>query len=352
MSMRNKKVLVRIDCNVPLKHGKIADDFKIRAHIPTIKGLLRQGAQVFLITHLEQNGIVPHLDFLLVYLERALGTKVGFIRGRVPVSVREYRERVILFDNIRLNPGEKKNDKNLARRIAAWGNLYINDAFAESHRPYASIISIPKLLPSFLGPVIKNEMRMLSKLFHPPHPFLAIISGNKFATKEPFIKKFLQRADGVFIGGALANTFLSQRGIAVGKSRTEKVSIPKSILEHPKIILPVDGIKRGGAIYDIGPETAKILADLVKNSRCVLWNGTLGVCEKGFVFGTRALARAIGASRAYSVVGGGDTAAAIHALKLKKNFDFISTGGGAMLDFLVDGGLPGIDAIQKKRKLK
>lgn len=344
-----KIVLLRVDFNVPIQRWKIVDDFKIRAHIPTIHDLLRRGAQVFLITHLEQNGIVPHLDFVRRHLEHILRMKVGFLRGQIIAQLMPFSEQVVLFDNIRLNSDEKKNDVGFARRLAHWGDVYINDAFAESHRPYTSIIGVPKFLPSFLGPLVKKEVLMLSKLFMPRHPFLVVIAGNKFATKEPLISKFLEKADHIFIGGALANTFLKARGNNIGKSIAEKITIHKKLLWNKKIILPTDFTVKNGVIYDSGPATAKILEDLVKKSKFILWNGTLGLCEKGFDFGTKSFAEALGKSKAYKIAGGGDTVTAIHKFGLQKNFDFLSTGGGAMLEFLTTGTLPGIDAIKKKK---
>ena len=347
MNFRGKKVLLRVDFNVPLSGGKVADDFRIRAHIPTIKMLLKKGAQVFLITHLEVNGKTPHLGVVRNLLERLLDLRVGFARGKLPVS-RRFFERAVLLDNIRLNPGEKKNDLKFAKLLATWGDYYINDAFAVSHREHASIVLLPKLLPHETGPLLKAEIKNLSKFFKPRRPFLVIIGGKKFETKEPLISKLLKSADAVFIVGAIGNTFLAKRGVDVGKSKVENVKIPKSLLWSPKILLPEDWAMKGGVILDAGPKTVRALSQLAKKAEFVLWNGTLGLCEKGFEYGTRTLAKELGKSKAYKVVGGGDTVAAIRKFKLEKNFDFISTGGGAMLEFLAKGTLPGIEALKRK----
>lgn len=342
------RVLLRVDFNVPLKNGKVVDDFKIQKTIPTIKKLLRADNQIFLITHLEIDGKTPSLDPIKNALEKLLGFKIGFARGKLPLKPKKFSERVVLLDNIRLNPGEKKNDLKFAKRIAAFGDYYINDAFAESHRKYVSIVLLPKLLPHESGPLLKEEIKHLSRFFKPRHPFLVVIAGKKFETKEPLILKFLKSADAVFIGGAIGNTFLARRRIGVGKSKVESVKISQNFIWNNKILLPEDWTAKNGVILDAGQKTVKTLNELAKASKFVLWNGTLGLCEKGFEYGTRTFARELRKSKAYKVVGGGDTVAAIRKFKLEKNFDFISTGGGAMLEFLAKGTLPGIEALKKK----
>src|SRR3989338_7465799 len=361
------KVLLRVDFNVPLKNGKVADDFRIRASLPTIRHWLNKSAQVFLITHLEENGNVPHLDAVRKSLEELLGMEVGFARGKLQAKSCEFAERVVLFDNIRLNPGEKNCDLRFAKLLASCGDYYVNDAFSASHRQHASIFLLPKLLPHEAGPLLKREVENLSKFFKPTHPFLFTLGGKKFETKEPLIERFLKSADAIFVGGALGNTFLSRRGYRVGSSRVEDVKISRYVITNHKILLPEDvvllrgkskktlpliptsNIEHGDLIYDAGPKTVKAISDLAKEAKFVLWNGTLGVCEKGFASGTKALAKALGESKAFKVVGGGDTVAAIRKFKLEKNFDFISTGGRAMLEFLAKGTLPGIAALGEPR---
>ncbi len=350
MILKNKKVLLRADFNVPIAHGRVADDFRIRATVPTIKKILSEGAKIFLISHLEESGKIPHLDAVYKKLKTLLKSDVKFWRGKLDKFPKNTEGRIVLLDNIRLNPGEKKNDPKFAERLASIGDIFINDAFSDSHRRHASIVGIPKFLTSFLGDLFHKEINMLSRAFRPPHPFLLIVAGNKFETKEPLLNKFLKIADHVFIGGALANTFLRQRGFDIGKSETEKIKIPKNILWHKKILLPVDYIEKNNIIYDAGPKTIKILNNIAQKSKFILWNGTLGLCEKGFNSGTRELAKSLGKSKAYKIVGGGDTVAAIRKFKLEKNFNFVSTGGGAMLEFLATGTLPGIDAIKNSTK--
>lgn len=360
-----RKVLLRVDFNVPLKNGKVADDFRIRASLPTIQHWLRTGAQVFLITHSEENGELLHLDAVKCLLEELLGLPVGFARDKLPDVPEKFAERVVLFDNIRLNAGEKKCDPRFAETLASWGDYYVNDAFAASHREHASIVLLPKLLPHEAGLLFQKEVENLSKFFKPQRPFLFILGGKKFETKEPIISRFLTNADAIFVGGALGNTFLSHRGYRVGFSNVERVHISRYVLTNHKILLPEDvvllrgkkkktvslvptsNIEHGDLIYDAGPKTIKELADLAKEAKSILWNGTLGVCENGFTYGTKTFAKELGKSKAFKVVGGGDTVAAIRKFKLEKNFDFISTGGGAMLEFLAKGTLPGIEALKK-----
>ncbi len=362
MNLRGKKVIIRVDFNVPIAKGKIADDFRIRSTMPSIKYYLSKGAKVLLVTHLETDDKTPHFDVVAKYLECAFKTKIRFIKGPVPEHVQNFPESILLFDNIRLNSGEKKNDLKFAKKLAGWGDFYVNEAFSASHREHASIVSLPKYLPYEAGPLLKKEIAELSKFFKPKHPFLFILGGKKFETKEPLVSKFLKSADAIFIGGALGNTFLALRGTSVGASKVEDIAIPDNILWNNKILLPEDAVvSRGGKkktvaihevakddlIYDAGSQTARALGELAKKAKLVLWNGTLGFCENGFNYGTRELAKDIGQSKAFRLVGGGDTVAALRQMKLEKNFDFISTGGGAMLEFLAKGTLPGIKALKK-----
>ena len=339
-----KRALLRVDFNFPF-------EYRVLETLPTIKKVLKGGDTVVLMTHLEKNGQVPHLDALAGFLRKFFPSLI-FVRGRItrcpPDFFKKQTSRVFLLDNLRLNRGEAANDLGFAKALASWGDYYINDAFAASHREHASIVSLARLLPRETGLLMKKEIENLSKFFKPSRPFLFILGGKKFATKEPLIAKFLKTADAIFIGGAVANTFLAKRGVSVGKSKVEYVKIPKQILWSPKIILPEDWVEKGGVIYDAGPKTAKALAELSKSAKFVLWNGTLGLCEKGFEDGTKSLAKELGKSKAFRVVGGGDTVAAVRKFKLEKNFDFISTGGGAMLEFLAKGTLPGIEALKKK----
>jgi len=346
MRVRGKNILLRVDFNWPY-------EYRVAKTIPAVRALLKNGAaSVILITHCEKDDKIIHLDSLHKYL-RKFFKDIVFVKGpikKMPEAFFDwYKNRVVLLDNLRFSPGEQDNTLVFAKILASWGDYYVNDAFAASHREHASIVLLPKLLPHEVGPLFKKEVENLSKFFKPRHPFLVVIAGNKFATKEPLISKFIKTADAVFVGGAIGNAFLKKRGVDIGRSRVENTKIPKNILWHRKILLPEDWVTKNGVIYDAGPNTVKELVNLAKNSKLILWNGTLGLCEKGFTYGTQALALGLGRSKAYKVVGGGDTVAVIRKMKLEKNFDFISTGGGAMLEFLANGTLPGIAALGEPR---
>ena len=338
-----KRALLRVDFNFPF-------EYRVHETTPTIKELIRRGDAVVLITHFEKDGRTLHLDSLAKFL-RKLFPELIFVKGPIQLCPRNFfkqHSRIVLLDNLRLNRGEAANDPGFAKLLASWGDYYINEAFAASHRKHASIVLLPKLLPHEAGPLLKEEIKNLSRFFKPRRPFLVVIAGKKFATKEPLILKFLRSADAVFIGGAIGNTFLARRGINVEKSKIESVKIPRNVIWNNKILLPEDWTMKNGLILDAGPKTVKTLGELAQASRFILWNGTLGLCEKGFTYGTKTFAEELGKSKAYKVVGGGDTVAAIREFKAEKNFDFVSTGGGAMLEFLANGTLPGIEALKRK----
>ena len=342
-NLKDKKVLVRVDFNVPIKNGKVFDDFKIKKALPTIKFLQRKGAEVILISHLGKDGtesIKPVADCLKKYIKK----------------------NIILLDNIRKFPGEVKNDLNFARKLAKLGDIYVNDAFSVSHRSHASIVSLPKFLPSYAGFQLEEEIKNLSKVFKKPkHPFLCITGGAKFSTKIPLIRKYLRSADYVFVGGALSNNFLKAQGYEIGKSLVNNTNYNfKEILKNRKLILPedivvksgnrlinkrIDKIKKDEIILDIGSKTTKNLAQLVEKSKFILWNGPLGKYESSGARSTEKILRLVANSKIESIIGGGDIVALVSQMKIENEFSFISTGGGAMLDFLANGTLPGIKAL-------
>ena len=342
-NLKDKKVLVRVDFNVPIKNGKVFDDFKIKKALPTIKFLQRKGAEVILISHLGKDGtesIKPVADCLKKYIKK----------------------NIILLDNIRKFPGEVKNDLNFARKLAKLGDIYVNDAFSVSHRSHASIVSLPKFLPSYAGFQLEEEIKNLSKVFKKPkHPFLCITGGAKFSTKIPLIRKYLRSADYVFVGGALSNNFLKAQGYEIGKSLVNNTNYNfKEILKNRKLILPedivvksgnrlinkrIDKIKKDEIILDIGSKTTKNLAQLVEKSKFILWNGPLGKYESSGARSTEKILRLVANSKIESIIGGGDIVALVSQMKIGNKFSFVSTGGGAMLDFLANGTLPGIKAL-------
>lgn len=298
--LSGKRVLVRVDWNVPVEDGAVLDDFRIKQSLPTVEFLVNAGAKVVLMTHLEPE-------------ERSTDP----LRGYLP-------EGVEVLENLRKNPGEKENREEFAKELASGFDIYVNEAFSVSHREHASIVGVPKFLPSFAGLKFAEEVEELSKVFKPEHPFVFILGGAKFETKLPLVEKFLNIADKIFIGGAMA-----------------KHAAEMDVSKNPKITLPLGDI----AALDADEENIKLIGTLLKDAKFVVWNGPLGAYERGYTKGTLELAKLIAHSTGTSILGGADTLAAIKELNIGDKFSFVSTGGGAMLDFLANGTLPGIEAL-------
>ncbi len=354
--IRGKKVLVRVDFNVPVKDGKVADDYRIKRALPTIQFLRTNGAKVLLVSHIETKGVeAPTLRPAFDYLSQQLS--LSFIEdcfsdeGRQAIEMLEDGE-MILFENIRRYEGEKKNDEEFGKKLAALADIYVNDAFAVSHREHASIVGVPQYIPHYAGLLLADEIRHLGISDSTPHPFLFILGGAKFETKLPLIEKFLEKADKMFIGGALANDLLKLKGVdvkdsVVSSGDPELQKSLEALISNPKIMLPEDLVWDGNKIMDAGPKDIEALKPHIMSAKYILWNGPVGWCEEGFKEGTLALSRLVGESPAESVVGGGDTLASIKELGLMDEFSFISTGGGAMLEFLLKGTLVGVQALEK-----
>lgn len=361
------KVLVRCDFNVPVRNGKVVDDFRLRIALPTIKYLYEKGAKVILISHLETNegdaaSLKPVADHF-----NSLGTPVIFIDNyrNTHQIVETFVEGacIVLLENLRTLAGEKNNDDKFAAELASLADIYVNEAFPVSHREHASIVSVPRHLPSYAGFHFEKEVENLSKTFNPARPFVFILNGAKFETKIPLLNKFLNIADTVFVGGALATDFFKQKGYEVGNSLVSKSEINLAeASRNPKLLLPVDvmdedkkiwlpeGFPPGKRIVDFGPKTLEILEEHLSDAKFVLWNGPTGIYEEGFNQMTEDLARFVAARTEkglISVVGGGDTVAALQKLNLIDKLTFVSSGGGAMLDFLAKGTLPGIEALNQ-----
>lgn len=345
-NITGKRVLVRVDFNVSFdKKGRILDDFRIRQTIPTIYFLLKKGAQIILITHLGKDGSAS-LDPVI---------KRFFKISKFP------KEKVSFLENIRKFPGEMTNDDEFSRFLAEKGDLYVNEAFSVSHREHASVVGIPKYLPSYAGFQLEAEIKNLSLVLkNQVHRFLFILGGAKFSTKLPLIKKYLEIADNVFIGGALLNVLLKAKGYEVGTSLVEEMPEIQEFLENKKIIWPIDVRVRSGFfiknkkidsltkedyILDIGKETTKNLFSYIENAQQILWNGPLGRYEDGGARATKKILKAVSRSSAKTTIGGGDIVSILDKMKLMKKIGFISTGGGATLDFLTSGTLPGIKVL-------
>ncbi len=367
--LNDVRVLVRSSLNVPVADGKVVNTFRLRGALPTINYLREKGARVILISHISGKGaesLAPMWEAMKEFIpDIQFCPDIIGDQARNAVSALQAGE-VLILENLRQNPGEEGDDEAFAKELASLGEVFVQDTFDVCHRKHAGVVGIPKFLPSYAGLLVEKEVQELAGALHPQYPSLAIISGAKFSTKEPVIKKLLASYDKVFVGGALANDFIKEAGNPVGASlvsgtNTEEI---RELLHNKKVVIPVDAIvapkgsardaghptklsdvKDDEAILDIGPETSALLADIVKESKSVLWNGPLGNYENGFTDGTENLAKAIVASGAHSVMGGGDSIAVVENLGLADKFSFISTGGGAMLDFLAEGTLPGIEAL-------
>lgn len=368
--LKGKRVVLRLDFNVPIKNGKIVETMRIDRAMPTIEYLIKKKARVIILSHIGKDAS-SSLKPVVQYLNKKI--KVGFVpdfrtEAAHAVSLGLPEGGVVVFENLRLDERETKNDSEFAKYLASFGEVYVNDAFAVSHRAHASVVGITKYLPSYAGFLITEEIKHLSLALKPKHPFLFILGGAKFETKMPLLKKFMKIADKVFVGGILANDFFSDIGLEVGKSFVDKHSFKLTpLLKSGKIILPTDVVVKNGdekktsvksvnnlssmdSIVDVGPETIKNLGAVLKKAKLIVWNGPLGYYEGGFDKATVALLKVITESGATSIIGGGDTAVIVEKLGLEKKLSFVSTGGGATLDYLADGKLPGIDAILKCKK--
>ncbi len=382
IEVSGKRVLVRVDFNVSLdKEGKVIDDFRIRATWPTINYLKEKGAKIILLAHLGRPEGKKDLTFSL----KPLLEKVNALNNESVILLEDYLGEgalkeiekmkpggIIMLENLRWHPGEEKNDLEFAKLLARLADVYINDAFAVSHRAHASVEAITKFLPSGAGLLLQKEVFELSRVRdNPEHPLVAIIGGSKISTKIKLIQSFFNKAESIILGGALANTVLRAKGIAIGKSFFEEkaLSAVKSIpITDPKIHLPVDAIvcqnkeatglcsiRAVGKVndeemlLDIGPDSEKLFSQIIARAKMVVWNGPMGLFEnETFSHGTRAIAQAIANSSAYSLVGGGETVAFLEKESLIDDFSFVSTGGGAMLEFLAGEPMPGILALEKK----
>ncbi|MBK5228933.1 MAG: phosphoglycerate kinase [Actinobacteria bacterium] len=386
LDVMGQRVLLRCDLNVPLRAGQITDDHRIQAAIPTILALLERGARVIVCSHLgrPKGKVVEELRMAPVgqRLEQLLGRPVevlGTVVGEEVLAASLSRADVILLENLRFEPGETANDPNFARSLAALADCYVNDAFGSAHRAHASTVGVAKLLPSAAGSLLKNEVEKLSRILtSAERPFVAVLGGAKVSDKLGVIGNLLHRVDSFCIGGAMAFTLLVARGEDVGGSLVEKdrVDEVRGVLAEadekgvevllPDDVVAADSIDEGAAHetvdlagiggrlgVDIGPRSAERFAAEISTAKTVLWNGPMGIFEiEDYAAGTKAVAEAVvEATRngAYSVVGGGDSAAALKQLGMDDQVSHLSTGGGASLEFLEGIELPGIAALTERK---
>jgi len=385
LDVAGKRVLVRCDLNVPLHEGHVADDMRIRAAIPTLRALLERGARVAVCSHLgrPKGQVVEALRLAPVgrILAQELGEPVEALDTVVGVDAKAAcmsPADVVLLENLRFEPGETKNDPGFADRLADLADAYVNDAFGAAHRSHASVVGVAERLPAAAGLLLEKEVRKLGKvLTAPKRPFVAILGGAKVSDKLAVIGNLLERANAICIGGAMAFTLLKAQGHDVGRSLVEEDRLDevRAVLGEAEardvdIVLPTDVVAAesidAGAAHetvaldgigdrmgvDIGPRSAAAFAEVVSRAKTVLWNGPMGIFEvPAYAGGTRAVAEAVAAATkrgAYTVVGGGDSAAALKELDLTEAVSHLSTGGGASLEFLEGKDLPGVAALRKE----
>lgn len=375
LDLAGKRVLIREDLNVPVKDGKITSDARIRASLPTIRLALEKGAAVLVCSHLgrpeegvfsEENSLAP----VAAYLSEALGCEVPLVRDYLN-GVEVKPGEVVLLENVRFNTGEKKNTDELAQKYAALCDVYVMDAFGTAHRAQASTHGAGKFAKvACAGPLLAAELEALGKALNKPaKPMAAIVAGSKVSTKLDVLNSLAEICDQLIVGGGIANTFLAAAGLPVGKSlyEPELVETAKAIAAKVSVPLPVDvvvakafaadaeatvkavaDVADDDMILDIGPETAAQFAELLKSAKTVLWNGPVGVFEfDQFAGGTKVLAEAIAASDAFSIAGGGDTLAAIDKFGVAEQISYISTGGGAFLEFVEGKVLPAVEMLEQ-----
>lgn len=341
-TLHGRRVLLRAGVDVPGDDHHLTDTFRLKRLEPTIALLRQAGAITILIGHRQTGESLPSLQPLVEYFS-ASGTTYFAATLEAAAATAAAPGDLVIVENIRRWPGEVNNDPGFAAALARLGDIYINDAFSVSHRPQASIIGVPTLLPSVGGLELEQELRALGKAFDPVHPFVVVAGGAKISTKLPMLERLESQADAICVGGALAHPFLKAQGVDIRHSYCEDVPLG-TLAGSPKLILPRELIWEGDAILD---NDVREWLDHIEAAQLIIWNGPVGAVETGHTAGTRLLADAVARSHGYSIVGGGDTIAAITALGLTDLFDFVSTGGGAMLDYLATGTLPGIEALKK-----
>jgi phosphoglycerate kinase len=382
LNPKNKTVLLRVDFNVDLdKKGKIIDDFRMKASLPTINYLLENNNKVVILAHMGRPALAgrPDGEFvkkfslkpLAKHLQKLTKNKVIFLLDCIGHEVAQAisdaeKPSLILLENLRFYSGEEKGDVSFARNLAELGDVYIDDAFGAIHRAHASISILPRFLPSAAGFLLQKEIEVLSNILQKPkHPLCVIIGGIKMETKLPVIKNFLDKADHMLLGGGIANTILSLKGVGVGKSKidsnaedgTDEVNITNVKIHLPldavasegkkKRICGIGAVRENEFIYDIGPDTIKLYGKIIAKSKTIIWNGPMGFIEKRpFDKGTKELLKKIAHSKSFSVVGGGETLMILKKMKLASKISHVSTGGGAMLEFLAGKELPGIKVLE------
>ncbi len=377
--LKGLRVLLRADFNVPMRDGAITDDLRITSALPTINWLRERGAAVVVCSHFGRPKGTPDPQYSLAPVARRLGELldvtvelcpevVGFTAASMEASLRP--GEVMMLENLRFNPGETSNDPGFCVSLTEPVDAYVNDAFGACHRAHASVVGPPVVLPSAAGRLLEREVEVLTGMLESPkHPFVAILGGSKVSDKLGVIEALLDRCDTILVGGAMAFTFFAAQGHSIGDSLVEpdRIDACKRLLETGRVRIPVDvviaeemsetaptrivgatRIPDGWKGLDIGPETAAIFSDEIAEARMVLWNGPMGVFEMTpFASGTRAVAQAVADCSGFTIIGGGDSAAAARQFGLAAEIDHVSTGGGASLELIEHGDLPGLEALRR-----
>jgi len=381
IDLKNKRVLLRVDFNVPMANGAVTDDKRIRAALPTIQYILDQNASLIIMSHLgrpkgagfeQEFSLKPAADALSKLLNKPVNTAPDCIGPEVEALAKQMKTgEILMLENVRFHKQEEKNDPEFAKKLAALGEIYVNDAFGSAHRAHASTEGVAKYLPAVSGFLMEQELEYLGRATqNPQRPYVAILGGAKISDKIAVIENLLGKCDTLLIGGGMANTFLAAKGFSMAESLVESSAIEtaKGIISKAgnKIQLPVDGvignktdattnvvpvdkIPAGWSLFDIGPKTIESFSGILKSAKLIVWNGPMGMFEDPrYAEGTFALAKTLATSGATTIIGGGDSASAVKKAGVAKQMTHVSTGGGASLEFLEGKVLPGVAALNDK----
>lgn len=358
----DKRVLVRVDWNMPVADGIITDTSRFDVTVPFLKDLAFAGAKIIILTHFGEKG--EGLKVIADHVTRNLSFITFIPTNNFAELEKKSRElgrgEGMLLENVRTWNGETENIPMLARSFATLGDVFINDAFSVSHREHASVVGVASLMLSYFGPTFLRELEHLTNALTPVKPALLIVGGAKISTKLSLIEQYLNQGVSVFVGGAMVHNIWKTRGIEIGKSLYDSsYALPLSFVNHPLLVTPKDvilsdgsevlfnKIPKDGSVVDCGSDTVTMVTEMIQGSKTVIANGPLGLYEKGWLHGSEQILTSLANASVTSYIGGGDTVSVAHSLHLLRKFTFVSLGGGAMLDFLAKGTLPGIDAVTK-----